>query len=249
MVSQPQQIESIRDSAGERLMQRGTTANGRATSLRGVAKKSLLAFCRVQRRLNADRGLLLTFDDGPHPEVTPAVLDLLAEYDAKAVFFVVGNRIPRAPHVLQRILAEGHVIGNHTFFHPLDHIPGFAEYYRDIKECQTLLESLTGRRPQLFRPPLGSITFASLVAPRLAGLRTLLWSIDVDDWTLRRDSDAAAAGNRLAELAGSGDIVLLHDDNPSVVSLLKTALPKLKARALSLHEAIGQLRGTDCRHA
>lgn len=210
----------------------------RRFGLRAVVRKSLLAACGVRERLSEGSGLLLTFDDGPDPEVTPAVLDLLAKYDARAVFFVVGNRIPRAPHMLSRILAEGHVIGNHTYLHPLDRIPSLAEYCRDVKKCQVVLESLTGRRPQLFRPPLGAVTLSSLLAPRLCGLRTLLWSIDVDDWKLRREEDAVQAGHRLADATDPGDIVLLHDDNPCVVSVLETALPQLRERQLDLDEPL-----------
>jgi peptidoglycan/xylan/chitin deacetylase (PgdA/CDA1 family) len=187
------------------------------------------------------RGLLLTFDDGPDPVVTPAVLDQLAKYDARAVFFIVGNRIQRAPHLLRRIVDEGHVIGNHSFRHPLDRNPGLMGYYRDLVECQSILESHTGRRPALFRPPLGSLTMGSLLAPRLAGLRTLLWSVDVEDWKLRRDEDAVRAGHRLAETAGPSDVVLLHDDNSCVVTLLKTALPRFRERQIDLGKALCQL--------
>jgi peptidoglycan/xylan/chitin deacetylase (PgdA/CDA1 family) len=208
----------------------------RRLSIRAAARKWVLAAFGVRERLAESSGLLLTFDDGPDPEVTPAVLDLLAKYNARAVFFVVGNRIPRAPHMLSRILDEGHAIGNHTHRHPLDRIPRLAEYYRDVAKCQETLESITGQRPKLFRPPLGSVTLGSLLAPRLMGLRTLLWSIDVDDWKLRHDADAVQAGNRLAESAGPGDIVLLHDDNPCVVTLLETAFPRLCERRLTLDE-------------
>ena len=214
-----------------------TQRHGRS-SLRAMVRKSLLAACGAKERLARGSGPLLTFDDGPDPEVTPAVLDLLAKYNARAVFFVVGNRIPRAPHMLSRILAEGHMIGNHTYRHPLDRIPSFAEYCRDVKQCQEMLESLTGRQPRLFRPPLGAVTLASLLAPRLYKLRTLLWSIDVDDWKLRREEDAVQAGHRLVDSAGRGDIVLLHDDNPCVVRLLETALPRLRAQQLNLADAI-----------
>jgi peptidoglycan/xylan/chitin deacetylase (PgdA/CDA1 family) len=192
-------------------------------------------------RLPRCDGLLLTFDDGPHPEVTPAVLDLLAKYNARAVFFVVGDRIPRATHMLNRILAEGHIIGNHTYRHPLDHVPSIADYYRDVEQCQAEIERRTTRRPELFRPPLGSITPASLLVPLMTSLRTLLWSIDVDDWTLRHDQDAVQAGRRLAEIAGPGDVVLLHDDNPCVVTLLETALPILTQRQMNLDEALVHL--------
>jgi peptidoglycan/xylan/chitin deacetylase (PgdA/CDA1 family) len=204
-------------------------------------KKLMLPVCGVNYRLPERRGLLLTFDDGPDPEVTPAVLDQLAMHGARAVFFIVGNRIHRAPHMLPRIIAEGHLIGNHTYRHWLDRVPGMMAYYHDVRECQSILKSYTGRRPTLFRPPLGSLTFGSLLAPRLAGLRTLLWSVDVEDWKLRHVDEAKRAGNQLAETTGPGDIVLLHDDNPCVVTLLKTALPRLHERHLDLGEGLRQL--------
>jgi len=208
--------------------------------IKSAVRKCLLKCGGVIERLPTGDGLLLTFDDGPDPDVTPAVLDLLAKYNAKAVFFVVGNRIPRAPQMLPRILDEGHLIGNHTFRHPLDRTPSFIDYYRDVNECQTTIASLAGKRPTLFRPPLGSLTIGSLLAPRLARLKTVLWSLDVDDWKLRCDEDAVRAGNRLAELAAPGDIVLLHDDNPCVISLLETALPQMHQR-LHLDRAFARL--------
>jgi peptidoglycan/xylan/chitin deacetylase (PgdA/CDA1 family) len=115
-------------------------------------------------------------------------------------------------------------------------------YYHDVKQCQRTLIGKTGSRPVLFRPPLGSLTPGSLLAPRVAGLRTLLWSLDVDDWRLRNESDAVQSGHRLAELARPGDIVLLHDDNPCVITLLETALPALCRRKLDLGAALKCLR-------
>ena len=226
------------EAASRRLRE---TPPRRRLSAKAAARKLVLSAFGAKERLAAEAGLLLTFDDGPDPDVTPAVLDLLARYDAKAVFFIVGNRIPRAPQMLSRILKEGHWIGNHTFRHPLGGTPSFIEYYRDVKNCQAVIESHIGQRPSLFRPPLGSLTFASLLAPRLAGLQTMLWSVDVDDWKLRRDDDAVRAGNRLAELAAPGDIVLLHDDNSCVVPLLETALPKLCDRQLDVTNALSRV--------
>jgi peptidoglycan-N-acetylglucosamine deacetylase len=195
--------------------------------LKTAARKTLLSAFGVTERLPPDRGILLTFDDGPHPDVTPDVLDLLAKYNAQSVFFVVGNRLSRAPHLLRRILAEGHSIGNHTFRHLLDSVPRLADYRRDIEQCQSLIETHTGSRPILFRPPLGAITPGSLIAPRMAGLRTMLWSVDINDWRLRHRSEAVEAGYRLAENVSQGDIVLLHDDNRCVIDVLETALPRL----------------------
>jgi peptidoglycan/xylan/chitin deacetylase (PgdA/CDA1 family) len=208
--------------------------------IKSAARKCVLKCSGAIDRLSADTGVLLTFDDGPDPAVTPAVLDLLATFGAKAVFFVVGNRIPRAPQMLSRITAEGHLIGNHTYLHPLDRTPAFIDYYRDVIECQAAIAALITKPPTLFRPPLGSLSIGSLLASRLARLTTVLWSLDVDDWRLRRDEDATRAGERLAALAAPGDIVLLHDDNRCVVPLLEAALPRLQPR-LKLGDASARL--------
>ena len=100
---------------------------------KSTAKRALLRAASVTSRLDRKAGnsVLLTFDDGPHPEVTPAVLDLLKQYDARAVFFVVGNRIPLAPWVLRQILDGGHQIGNHTYYHDYKD-RGVSDYVDDI---------------------------------------------------------------------------------------------------------------------
>lgn len=199
-----------------------------------LVRSSLLAVAGVRDRVRAEQGVLLTFDDGPHPDVTPAVLDLLSEYRSKAVFFVVGNRIPLAPALLPRIVAEGHTIGNHTFRHPLNGVPGFVDYYRDVKECQAAIKEQIGVEPTLFRPPLGALTIGSLVAPMLMGLTTLMWSVDVADWKLRNADAATETGTKLGSECVPGDVVLLHDDNPCVVSLLNSMLPRIASRGVGL---------------
>jgi peptidoglycan/xylan/chitin deacetylase (PgdA/CDA1 family) len=93
----------------------------------------------------------------------------------------------------------------------------------------------------MFRPPLGALTFASLIAPRMAGLHTVLWSVDVDDWTLRDHAKARETGERLSRIAKSGDIILLHDDNKCVVTALETALPRMRDRLLDLQTGAAEL--------
>jgi peptidoglycan/xylan/chitin deacetylase (PgdA/CDA1 family) len=171
--------------------------------------------------------VLLTFDDGPHAEVTPAVLDRLKRFDAHAAFFVVGERIAHAPSVLERMRAEGHLIGNHTYSHPLGRPPGLAAYLHDISRCQDAVHQQLGERPTLFRPPQGRISLGSVAAPRWLGLQTIYWSIDPADWRLRTRRAARAVGRRLTGEVGAGDIVLLHDDNPCVLTVLDVLLPAL----------------------
>jgi peptidoglycan/xylan/chitin deacetylase (PgdA/CDA1 family) len=178
----------------------------------------------------AGRDVLLTFDDGPHRRVTPQVLDRLREYGVRAVFFVVGRRIEQAPELLRRIVTEGHVIGNHSFRHervqPLD----FLGYRRDLLRCQALIERHSGTRPRLFRPPFGQLSPASLAAPPSLGLRTVGWSLDSDDWRCKTAAGAQQAADSILQRLMPRDIVLLHDDNPAVLTILDRILPVMTLR-------------------
>jgi peptidoglycan/xylan/chitin deacetylase (PgdA/CDA1 family) len=194
-----------------------------------------------RRRLNEPGSVLLTFDDGPDPNVTPGVLDRLKAFEARAVFFVVGSRIPNAPHLLQRIVDEGHLLGNHTFMHQLDRDPDPVTYYRDVQKCQQAIAELVGQEPRLFRAPMGRSSAGALFAPRLLNLRQVLWSADSQDWRLRSAEGAAAAAERLCAEVSAGDIVLMHDDNPWVLTVLDTLLPHLRARGFDLGRAVSTL--------
>lgn len=178
--------------------------------------------------------ILLTFDDGPHPHATPAVLKVLKQFDARAIFFVVGDRVHRAPEMLQRILDEGHGLGNHSFSHPLDRPPGYAAYRRDLEQCQAEISLHTQHEPSLHRPPLGAITFATLFAPRAMGLRTLLWSVSSEDWRFRCDDDAERRAKILQQEISPRDIVLFHDERLHTVAALERLLPRLVERGISL---------------
>jgi peptidoglycan/xylan/chitin deacetylase (PgdA/CDA1 family) len=205
---------------------------------RAVKHALLRAFGAIRKLDRCDaNAVLLTFDDGPHPEVTEGVLERLQRYGARAVFFVVGDRIPRATWVVPQIAAAGHLIGNHSFSHPLYRDPCLPSYVSDLKKCQKVVEELTGRRPRLFRPPEGRLNVATLMSPKLLGLRTVFWSVDSDDWRLRKRDDALESGERLSQSVGPGDIVLFHDDNPYVLPLLDVLLPALAARGCDLHSA------------
>ena len=98
-------------------------------------------------------GVLLTFDDGPHPEYTPAVLDRLVEHGFPAIFFPVGYRLARAPHVPGQIAAAGHAIGNHTFLHERHGWLDFSAAAEDVRRCQEIMPAAT-----YFRPPFGRLT-------------------------------------------------------------------------------------------
>jgi peptidoglycan-N-acetylglucosamine deacetylase len=193
---------------------------------------------------HASSALLLTFDDGPHPVGTPAVLERLRAFGARAVFFVVGSRIERAPHLLNRILEDGHLLGNHSFAHPLGAQLPFFAYLRDVARCQVAIERLTGVRPRLFRPPMGHLSATSLAAPRVLGLCPTLWSIDADDWRWRGEQDAEQAAERIvAQCSGRtvNDIVLMHDGAIHLPVMLDRLLPQLHERQIDLCSGVHRL--------
>jgi peptidoglycan/xylan/chitin deacetylase (PgdA/CDA1 family) len=196
----------------------------------------------IRRDFRESGQILLTFDDGPHPEVTPQVLDRLARYNAKAVFFIVGSRIHRSPEVLPRIIAAGHMLGNHTYEHRLERDPWFVPYVRDVVRCQRAIEQTAGQRPSLFRAPMGRKSLGALLTPRVLGLRHLVWSLDENDWRLRNEADARECGRKLAERSVPGDVILLHDDNPCVLYVLDVLLPALSANGFDLSHAVSRLK-------
>jgi peptidoglycan/xylan/chitin deacetylase (PgdA/CDA1 family) len=190
--------------------------------------KRLIPRCLLVRSLKpqARNSVLLTFDDGPDARITPAVLERLRRRQAIAVFFVVGRRIGDAPEVLRMIHEEGHLIGNHSFAHSNSVQPRFVAYYQDILRCQRLVEKTAGIRPRLFRPPLGRLSPTTLIAPRLAGLRTVNWSLDSHDWRCRTVEQAQQAAQDACLRIRGGDILLMHDDHPYVLDILDILLSR-----------------------
>jgi len=210
--------------------------------LRNILKRVLpsqLAIRKLPR--SAHHCALLTFDDGPHPEVTPEVLDRLDRFQARAVFFVVGHRIVLAPWLLKEILARGHLLDNHSFLHANGRQLAFLEYRRDVLNCQRAIYQQCGYEPRLFRPPYGVMSFPSLFAPRTAKLRVVTWTLDIEDWRCRSKEEASRLGERLGQRVEPRDIILLHDDNPSVLEILDVALPIVAERRIDLGGGLGTL--------
>jgi peptidoglycan/xylan/chitin deacetylase (PgdA/CDA1 family) len=169
----------------------------------------------------------LTFDDGPHPEYTPGVLDRLRRYGARATFYLIGEHIAAAPHLPGLIAADGHALGNHTFSHPRFGPLARTEPLRELTRCQDAVPQAT-----TFRPPFGRLTPGVLLAARRLGLPVVLWSIDSGDWQCLTADDALACANQVLELVRPGDIVLLHDNRPWIEPILDVLLPGLASRGL-----------------
>jgi peptidoglycan/xylan/chitin deacetylase (PgdA/CDA1 family) len=190
----------------------GTAGCAAAWSLPALAPvmPSLCRALGVPRRLaDGDGVVALTFDDGPHPSGTPAVLDALASAGAPATFFLVGEQVERRPALAGEIAAAGHGIGLHGHRHRnLLRVPPHT-LREDLSRARDLIGEATGRAPVLYRPPYGIFSSAALRVVRRAGLAPLLWSRWGRDWT-RRATPESIAG-KLTDGLTERDVLLLHD--------------------------------------
>lgn len=163
----------------------------------------------VEDHTASGNGYALTFDDGPHPQGTPAVLEVLAGAGVQATFFLVGEQVQRDPALAREILAAGHEIGLHCHRHRnlLRLTPW--QVSEDIARAEAIIAEATGREPSLYRPPYGVLNGAALALARRRGWRTLLWTHWGRDWEAR--ATPASIHRRLTDGAGAGSVLLLHD--------------------------------------
>jgi peptidoglycan-N-acetylglucosamine deacetylase len=182
---------------------------GVATYLLAPVNRAAAAALALPRTLPAAPGVALTFDDGPHPEGTPAILELLARHRAKATFFVVGEQVRRRPQLLARIRAQGHQVALHCDRHRLQLRLGRDALLDDLERGTAAIEDALGVRPSWHRPPYGIYSQPGLAATRAAGLQPLLWSRWGKDW--RRLTTPGRIAARVTHELAPGDVILLHD--------------------------------------
>lgn len=163
----------------------------------------------MEDRTATGRGYALTFDDGPHVEGTPEVLEILARERVPATFFLVGEQIRRNPSLPSEILDAGHRIALHCDRHRNLLRLGPAQVREDIARVESAIGDATGVVPELYRPPYGVLNTAALRLAHSRGWRTLLWSQWGRDWEKRATPESIAA--KVTEGAGEGSVLLLHD--------------------------------------
>lgn len=183
----------------------------------------------VAGRPRPDRRIALTFDDGPHPEHTPRILDVLARHGAGATFFIQAMEAEKYPDLVRRMLAAGHEIGNHGYAHPDARRVPLVEYLADVDRARGAIEGIAGKPlPRLFRPPYGNLTPRSLWSLVRRGYRIVLWSADLND-SFIPTADELVAHARALEVQ-PGQILLLHEDYAQTVEALPQILDLLAAR-------------------
>lgn len=192
----------------------------------------------VPRTLPGCAGVALTFDDGPHPEGTPAILEILAAGAARAMFFLVGEQVERRPELARRIAAAGHIVALHGHHHRLQLRMRAGAVAEDLARGAAAIEAATGESARWHRPPYGIYSGAGLAAARAAGLNPLLWSRWGKDW--RKLATPARIAARATRHLGAGDVILLHDadfysardSHRRTVAALPAILAELNRRGL-----------------
>lgn len=183
------------------------------------------------------KGLCITFDDGPHPERTPQILDILKKHNVKATFFLIGNRVHGNEHILQRIVKEGHVIGNHTYSHSnKTALFSTDKVSEEIKKTNQVIYQACGVKPIIFRPPFG------VTNPRIgkAIKENLMHSIG---WDIRSYDTMAKTTDELVRriekgIDKNGSILLLHDDREMTVKSLDAILTLLRSKNIALADKV-----------
>ena len=175
---------------------------------------------------------LLTIDDGPHPQHTPAILDLLDRHHIKALFFLVGERAAQHPQLVREIVARGHEIGNHTQTHPATTFWMLrpVRLWREIAGCQETLTSLCPEQPpRFFRPPAGHHNIFTAQIAGALGLRMMMWSARGFDGV---DQRVPVITQRIAARLQAGAIVLIHECTPVAEAVAQEVTALLAASGL-----------------
>ncbi|KAB3532834.1 polysaccharide deacetylase family protein [Alkaliphilus serpentinus] len=188
--------------------------------------------------LEVIKKIAISFDDGPHPKITPKILEEFHKRGAKATFYVVGDRVERYPSIAYQIIKEGHEIGNHTWDHPYLTKLKVKDIQQQLVATQEIIFRATGKNAISMRPPYGALNNRVREA---IDMPIILWNIDVKDW-MYRDSDYISS--YIIKHAYDGAIILLHDIYPSTAEAIGSILDDLIGRGFQL-VTVSQLLGME----
>jgi peptidoglycan/xylan/chitin deacetylase (PgdA/CDA1 family) len=158
--------------------------------------------------MRRSKQIALTYDDGPNDPHTLKLLDVLAKHGVRATFFMIGRYVKQRPDIARAVAQAGHVIGNHTFTHPLLIFKTETQMRTQLVDCNRALDDAVGEHSNLFRPPFGGRRPATLRIARELGLQTVMWNVTGYDWNA---PPAAVIEKKVARQIRGGDVILLHD--------------------------------------
>jgi peptidoglycan-N-acetylglucosamine deacetylase len=152
--------------------------------------------------------LALTYDDGPNDPYTLRLLEVLAKHQVRATFFLIGRYVRRRPEIVREVAKAGHIVGNHTFSHPLLIFKPAARVESELQNCTQAITEAVGDHSNLFRPPFGGRRPAVLRSARKLGLEPVMWNVTGYDWNA---PPAEIIERKVARQIRGGDVILLHD--------------------------------------
>jgi peptidoglycan/xylan/chitin deacetylase (PgdA/CDA1 family) len=198
----------------------------------------LLFFNQIWNIPNSENTIYLTFDDGPTPEITERVLEILDKHQIKATFFCIGDNVRKHPDIVQKIISKHHSVGNHTYSHLKGWKTKTKTYISNTEACEIKLNSLFKiRNSKLFRPPYGKITPWQSYKLRTLGYKIIMWDV------LSRDYDASISAEMCYENViknvSSGSIIVFHDSNKAkenVLNSLEKTIETLKSKGFKFEK-------------
>lgn len=179
--------------------------------------------------------IYLTFDCGYENGYTASILDTLKKHNAPAAFFVVGNMIESAPDLIRRMVAEGHIVGNHTYHHPdMSSISEQSAFQKELESLEALFQETTGQTmSKYYRPPQGKYNVENLRQAKALGYKTILWSLAYVDWYVDDQPTPEQAYSKLLPRIHDGAIVLLHSTSRTNTEILDELLTKWEEMGFS----------------
>ena len=154
------------------------------------------------------RQIALPYDDGPNDPHTLRLLEVLAKHDVLATFFLIGRYVQQRPDIAREVIRSGHILGNHTFTHPLLIFKNDAEIRKELQQCRQSLLDAVGGHSNFFRPPFGGRRPGTLRIARDMGLEPIMWNVTGYDWNA---PPAAVIEGKISNRMRGGDVILLHD--------------------------------------
>ena len=199
----------------------------------GSVVLSMQYFVPVKFKGNREqKAIAITFDDGPMEGNTEKILDILSQYKVPAAFFCIGNRVTKQPRLVERIDAEGHLLGNHSYLHAATFdLQSAAMITKELEDTDTAIAQATGKKPRFFRPPYGVTNPMVAKAIRKRNYTVIGWSIRSFDTVIK---DRNKLLDRVTKPLRGGDIVLFHDYSSSMLDILPAFLDHVKKLGLKV---------------
>lgn len=178
--------------------------------------------------MSGEKVIYLTFDAGYENGNTPAILDALKKHQVPAAFFIVGNYLETSPDLVKRMVAEGHIVANHTYHHPdMSKISSQDAFQKELTDLETLYTEVTGQTmPKYYRPPQGKYSESNLQMAKDLGYTTFFWSLAYVDWYQDKQPTSEEAFKKLLGRIHPGAVVLLHSTSSTNAAILDELLTK-----------------------